>query len=246
MPYWVKQYSSQTKELNHILTVRLQDADSQVDLYLSWKRFDNIFSTPSTTRSTTSYQQQEEKYVVTLLIYNSTVGATYKLYSSKRKDKAEIAFETIIKILTPLVAGSVHLTQELLTVLLLPIPTPLDNLPYTLAQYSTKLSPVNKQWKDLVNLIINGIPLAYCICEVTNMSLLKEICELAEVNIASVVHPVTNTTLVHLATQLNDESLRETIFYLRRAVKNEEEFLMYINYTGIITSPLVQGLDKVS
>lgn len=236
MPYSVKQYS-EAKELNYICSLPLAPGSSY-SLQLSWKHFDNIFES----------REQDEKYVVTL---TSNKGKTvYKLYSSKQKNKSNDALQSIAKLLSPL--ASVYLTQDLLVSLLLPVPKPLDDLPYLLCQYIMKLSPANEEWKKLVKLTVNNIPITYCICEMTNMSLLRDIYESAKVNIVSITHPVTGSTLVHLSTQLNDESLREVIHYLHKATgDNENEFIEYVNKPApydsfIITpSPLVRRVQSL-
>lgn len=223
MPYCVKQYRD-TKELNLISTTAL-DSTGHFYLQLTWKQFEYLTAlsfVPSAPPASSDNQQQDERYVVILTSADSS--NPYKLYSSKHKNKAEEALHCIQNILKQLT--KVPLSQDLLTLLILPTPKPLDDLPYVLSQYAIKISPVSREWHSLAHLIVNEYPLAYCMCELTNMATLKGLHE-ARVNLA-VTHPTTGATLVHLAAQISDETLREVIDYLH-SILSRDKYHEYIN-----------------
>lgn len=250
MPYWVKQYRD-TKGLNLISSTALNEEDYTTGtssatsgglfLQLTWKQFEsplsfvpspvstisNSSSNNSSDTTSSSVQQQDEKYVVILTPSNGgKVFNPYKLYSSRQKNKAEEALSSLRAILKHLT--SIPLSPDLLSLLILPSPKPVEELPQTLAQYAVKLSPTTSvEWAPLAKLSINGLPLAYCMCELTNMAILKTLHETPGVNLA-LSHPITGATLVSMAAQINDDTVREIIDYLRDRL-DRERYQEHIN-----------------
>jgi hypothetical protein len=224
MPYWVRAYGG-GKELNPIENPWPLSGNKSICLQLSWRKITEMIPQLPLPLSMGDRDGQplEEKYVVTLAGAHPAI--VYKVYSSKDRLKAEQAMSTVYAVLDPL--SRAVLSQELLTVILLPIPKCLDELPLVLSNYITKLQPGTTEWTSLAQLTFNNTPLAYHLCEFTNMAVLKDLYECG-INIA-ISHSITGCTLAYLATQMHDECLRETLDVLHRVLTDEAQLMAYID-----------------
>ena len=230
MPYWVKCYRDK-KELRLLSTTPVHE-HKETFLQLSWKEV----LTPAiiTNAVTTTDGTSDGRYVVILTSNNGKQLGPYKLYSSKHRKKAEDALQSIQDIIKPL--SRISLTQDILTHLLLPCPKTMEALPFVLSQYLTKIPPHSEHWKAMVQVTINGLALAYCLCDISNMPVLKDLSQ-TRVNLA-LSHPVTGSTLIHLAIRVGHECLRETIDCLHNVLCLKK----YIEY---INQPAIESLSAI-
>lgn len=158
----------------------------------------------------------------------------YKVYSSKHKQKVEVALEEVQYILQPIVA--VSLSEGLLKALILPEPKSVHELPKTMSDYIMKTVPQHKDhWNSLIRSRLNERSLLHHASELNVIAVLKSP---LENNVELILgDPITGTTLVHLAVQHSHERLRDTLAMLRSSLPNKkyQEYIRRSNRDGFST-----------
>lgn len=158
----------------------------------------------------------------------------YKLYSSKHKQKVEVALQEVQCILQPIAA--VSLSEALLKALILPVPKSVHELPKVMSDYIMKTAPQHKDhWNSLIKSRLNERSLLHHASELNVIAVLKSP---LQNNIELILgDPITGTTLVHLAVQHSHERLRETLAMLRSSLPNKkyQEYISRSNRDGFST-----------
>uniref|UniRef100_A0A1X7T4C8 Uncharacterized protein n=1 Tax=Amphimedon queenslandica TaxID=400682 RepID=A0A1X7T4C8_AMPQE len=248
MPYWVKHYKTRdgSRDSTPIQTIPINFTSCSLEL-LCMKQ-ENAFppslsnllpsprpslqQPPAATASPPNQAIDERTYMILLSCREQTSlngGRAFKLYSSKTRSKAETALHTItciIESLAPVL--DLCLSTDLLSLLLLPSPRRIEELPSLVAQYAVSVKQNRQELLSLARLHINNQSILYLMCELTSMKILNDL-QTNEIEF-DVCHPVTGATLVHMATLLGDEKLSDTLRYLKSSMSSED-YYKYINRT---------------
>ena len=250
MPYWVKHYKMRDTSRDSVLiqTIPIDSTSCSLELLCTKQEstfppsLSNLLPSPrpslpqqpaAATASPPNQAIDERTYIVLLACREQTSldggGRTFKLYSSKTRSKAETALHTITCILELLApALDLCLSTDLLSILLLPSPKRIEELPSLVAQYAVSLKQKQQELLSLAKLHINNQSILYLMCELTSMRILNDL-QTNEIKF-DVCHPVTGATLVHMATVLGDEKLSDTLRYLKSSMSSED-YYKYINRT---------------
>ena len=243
MPYCVKQYKTRDEPKDSVPIQTIPIDSTSFSLELLCTKQENTFP-PSLSNLLPSLQQptaaatasppnqaiDERIYIILLACREQATldgGRTFKLYSSKTRSKAETALHSITCILELLAPTlDLCLSSDLLSLLLLPSPKRIEELPSLIAQYAVSIKQSQQELLSLAKLHITNQSILYLMCELTSMKILNDL-QTSEIKF-DVCHPVTGATLVHMATLLGDKKLSNTLRYLKSSMSSDD-YYKYIN-----------------